>query len=311
MSKMLIDIKKDIIERFGKLGNLKLSEPLSNYTSFKTGGPADVLISPYNTDFLKEILLIAAEKSLPITIIGGCSNLLVGDKGIRGVVVKLSEVEGIKGKIEITKDGLVYSDAIIKKKDFIRFCVDEDFAGMEFMAGIPGCIGGGIIMNAGISDSVFVDILDSIVYMDKNGNVSTKKITRDMASYRSLNIENDTIVLGGFFSLNRSHDTVKVKKKIEANISDREIKHPLDWPSAGSVFKNPPGRSSWQLIDEAGLKGKKIGGAVVSDLHTNFIINVDSATSSDIRDLVNHVKDTVYSKFNVMLETEIRFLGEF
>ncbi len=308
---MIIDIEKDTTDKLEKLGIMRLNEPLLKYTSFKIGGPADILIRPYDSDSLKEILLIAGEKSLPLTIIGGCSNLLVGDKGIRGMVVRLSEDDSIKGKIEIDKNGLVYADAMIKKENFIRFCQDKGFRGMEFMAGIPGCIGGGIIMNAGTDESVFVDILDSIVYMDESARIVTKEITDDMAHYRSMEIAKGAVISGGFFRLQKHNNIDEVRKKIEANINERRSKHPLDWPSAGSVFKNPPGFSSWKLIDEAGLKGKRIGGAMVSDIHTNFIINVDNATSADIHNLVEHIRERVCSKFNVTLETEIRELGEF
>jgi UDP-N-acetylmuramate dehydrogenase len=303
-------IGKSIIEKLRGLGITKTDEPLSNHTSFKTGGPADILIIPYSFESLVEIINIAGKKEFPVTLVGGCSNLLIGDRGIRGLVIKLGEDEEIKGRIEIKEDFL-YADSSVKKSRFVSFCLENGFEGMEFMSGIPGCIGGGIIMNAGIAEAVFADILDSIVYMDKEGRIATMKVTGDMSRYRSLVIGRDVIVLGGYFRLNRTDNREKVKSKIDGYVEDRKMKHPLDRPSAGSVFKNPSGYSSWKLIDEAGLKGKRIGGAQVSELHTNFIINAGGAVSSDILKLIDHVREVVLSKTGILLETEIRIIGEF
>ena len=302
--------EKKIIKSLEELGIIGINEPLSNHTSFKTGGPADILIIPRNSGSLKEIIDIADKNDFPVTVVGGCSNLLVGDSGIRGLVVKIGDNGENRGKIKIDDD-VVYADSSVKKGRFINCCLENGFEGMEFMSGIHGCIGGGIIMNAGIAEAVFADILDSIDYMDMKGNTGTMKITEDMAGYRSLGIDRNIIVLGGYFRLKRTDDAEKVKIKIDRYIAERKIKHPLDRPSAGSVFKNPPGYSSWKLIDEAGLKGKMIGGAQVSELHTNFIINAGGASSLDIRCLIDHVKEIVLSKTGVLLEAEIKMLGEF
>lgn len=308
---MLDNIGTGIIDRLEKLGYLKLKESLKKYTSFKTGGHADILISPYNHHSLCEIVYIAGENMLPLTIIGGATNILVGDKGIRGIVVRLCEDEDLKGRIETDDDGLIYADSITKKESFIRFCLDNGYKGMEFMAGIPGCIGGGIIMNAGTDKNVFADILDSITYIDKDGIIATTKIKEEMASYRSLKIGGDKIILGGYFRLKMTDNIDHVRLKIEENKEERRLKHPLDQPSAGSVFKNPPGYSSWKLINDAGLKGMRIGGAAVSDIHTNFIINSNGATSSDILSLVDFISEKIYKEFDIKLETEIRMMGEF
>lgn len=308
---MVTGIKKEIIDKIEKLGHLKINEPLRNYTTIQTGGNADILICPYNHDSLREIVGIAGEESLPLTVVGGCSNILVGDKGIKGIVIRLGENEAIKSSIRIEEDGLIYADSILTKESFICFCIDNSYEGMEFMAGIPGCIGGGIIMNAGTGHGVFADILDRIVYLDSNATFGTKKVTKQTAGYRYLEIERDAIVMGGFFRLRKSDNMDRVKQNIDENKKERRLKHPLDWPSAGSVFKNPSGHSSWELIDKAGLKGKRIGGALVSDIHTNFIINVDNATSSDILNLINCIKENIYLKFGILLETEIRLLGDF
>jgi UDP-N-acetylmuramate dehydrogenase len=293
------------------LGILKANEPLKKYTSFKTGGPADFLIWPKDRTSLIEIAALAREESVPVTILGGCTNLLVGDRGIRGIVIMQNSESKIKNRLAIEDSGLVYSDAGIRKKEFLSFCVDAGFTGMEFMAGIPGCVGGGIVMNAGTVDGNFGGVLDSIICMSKDGEVAVQTIARGAAGYRTMGIADGNVVLGGFFKLTRTADKENVKAKIDRLLRERKQKHPLDYPSAGSVFKNPPGNSSWKLIDDAGLKGKRIGGACVSELHTNFIINVRKANSLDILNLINYLKEKVYSKFNIILETEIKILGEF
>ena len=307
---MISLFEKNIIDRLGRLGLSKINEPLSNHTSYKTGGPADMLIIPHDAGSLIEIIDIADKNNFPVTVVGGCSNLLVGDRGIRGIVIKLGEDEENRGRIDI-EENFIYADSSVKKSRFIKFCMDNGFAGMEFMSGIPGCIGGGIIMNAGISEAVFADILDSVIYMDMKGTIGTMKITGDMTGYRSLGIDGSVIVLGGYFRLERTGDPENVKRKIDGYIEDRKLKHPLDWPSAGSVFKNPSGYSSWKLIDDAGLKGRRIGGAQVSELHTNFIINAGGAVSSDILRLIDHIREVVLSKTGILLEPEIKMLGEF
>lgn len=309
MSEKYSNIDNDVLLNLKKLGNVKLNEPLRNYTSFKTGGPADLLIFPSGNKVLPEIIHTAKE-ILPVTVLGGCSNLLVGDKGIRGLVIMLCENIDKPAKPSIVKEGLIYSESLVLKKNFIQFCVDSGYEGMEFMAGIPGCIGGGIIMNAGTIDGTFSDILDEIDYIDRNGSPGTVRVTGSMGGYRNMELAEGSIIKGALFRLKRTDDRDAVIKKIDNIIKDRKSKHPQE-PSAGSVFKNPPGYSSWKLVDNAGLKGRRVGGAQVSELHTNFIINIDNASSIDILNLVKLIQETVYAKFNVKLETEVRIIGEF
>jgi len=297
--------------KLDKLGILKTNEPLKNYTSFKTGGPADFLIWPEKHESLKEIIIISKEHDIPVTVLGGCTNLLVGDKGIRGITIMLNSASILEGKLEIEDNGLIYSDSMIRKDAFLSFCTDSGYEGMEWLAGIPGCIGGGIIMNAGTVDGNFANILESILYMDPDGRVITQKVSEEMAGYRKMNLQKGAVVLGGYFKLSKTKDSTGVRKKINTILQERKLKHPLDFPSAGSVFKNPDGHSSWKLINDSGLKGKTIGRASVSGLHTNFIINTGNATSMDILNLIHTVKETVFAKYQIELEPEIKILGEF
>jgi UDP-N-acetylmuramate dehydrogenase len=294
-----------------KLGILKPDEPMKKYTSFKTGGSAELMIWPEGSDSLREIILLAKEHSIPVTVLGGCTNLLVGDKGIRGIIVMLNSAGSNEGEIRTAGNGLIYADSFVRKERFIAHCVNEACEGMEFLAGIPGCLGGGIIMNAGTTDGYFAGILESIVCMDFNGSVFEDTDFKKKAAYRTIGLSDDTIVTGAFFNLKKTNNIDKVKEKMNTLLQERKSKHPLEYPSAGSVFKNPPGHSSWKLVNDSGLKGKGIGGAFVSELHTNFIINKGNATSMDVLNLINQIKEKVLLKFGITLETEIKYIGEF
>lgn len=300
-----------VIKELNQLGIVKLNEPMRHYTSFRTGGIADILIWPEDFNSLGRILMLSHEAGMPVTVLGGCSNLLVSDDGIRGMTIMINSAAGIKGRMSAEADGLVYADAMIRKDVFLGFCVDSGYEGMEFIAGIPGCMGGGIYMNAGTIHGSFADILVSILSMNEDGEVIRHDITRDMYGYRTMGLPDNAIILGGYFSLKKTEHPHMVLRRIDEFIAERKVKHPLDYPSAGSVFKNPEGHQSWKLIDDAGLKGRTAGGAAVSELHTNFIINKGNATSTDIFDLINLISDVVYSRFQITLETEIKLIGEF
>ena len=302
---------RPLIEALSEWGLVKENEPLKNYTTYRTGGPADVIVFPGKNDCISPIVKIAGEGKVPLTVIGGGSNLLVGDKGIEGIVMRLCEDDSRRPEMTILEDGTLYTDAIGSKENFIAYAAGAGFSGMEFMAGIPGCIGGGILMNAGTFMGSFVDILKDIDIVDASGARRTIAIDKAMSSYRKMNIGEGNIITGARFRLARADNPAAVRNKIEEILADRRTKHPLNYPSAGSVFKNPEGYSSWKLIDDAGLKGATVGGACVSDLHTNFIINVNHATSQDIKDLINLARDTVRKKFGIELEPEIKMIGVF
>jgi UDP-N-acetylmuramate dehydrogenase len=304
-------ISLQAINALSEWGSVKEIEPLKSYTTYRTGGPADLLVLPRDNEAVPRIIGIIREERLPLTVIGGGSNLLVGDRGIEGVVLRLCEDDSRHASLSILDDGTVYTDAAASKEHFINFAIESGFSGIEFMAGIPGCIGGGIIMNAGTFMGNFVDILENIDVVDGSGARRVIAIDKTMASYRHLNIGEDVYVTGARFRLPAAEDRAAVRKKVDEILADRKKKHPLDYPSAGSVFKNPEGHSSWKLINDAGLKGKTVGGACVSDLHTNFIINVNNATSRDIRDLIQLVRETVYDKFRIELEPEVKMIGKF
>jgi UDP-N-acetylmuramate dehydrogenase len=308
---MIMKLSATIVESLSRHGAVSEKAPLCRYTTYRTGGSADLLIEPRCRDDVSGIVGIAREGGVPLTVIGGASNLLVGDGGIEGIVLRLCEGDGRPAEISILADGAVYAEATASKDRFIAFAVEAGLRGIEFMAGIPGCVGGGVMMNAGTTDGSFADILSGADIVTTEGEPRSLDLDRSMFSYRHVDIGEGSIVTGARFRLDAAEDPGRVRDRIEEILAERRAKHPLEYPSAGSVFKNPQGHSSWKLINDAGLKGKSIGGASVSDLHTNFIINRGGATSRDILDLIHCIQETVLTRFGMTLETEIKMLGVF
>ena len=308
MENINLDYSNELMKYLESLGEVRENELMENHTSFKTGGPADILISPKSMEVVPEIVSTMNNENIPLTVIGGGTNLLVSDRGIRGVVLKIKCNK--QGGVINVKDNIIYCEGGVSKEDFLNFSIDSGFNGVEFMAGIPGCMGGGIMMNAGANLGTFVDILDRIEIVDNTGRLKTVSVNKDMSSYRKFNAGMDGVVTGCYIKLPFSKCPSEVRKTVDDLLKERDEKHPLDFPSAGSVFKNPQGHSSWQLIDNAGLKEKRIGGSMVSGLHTNFIINTGNARSEDIKNLIELIQETILSKYNVALETEIRMIGE-
>lgn len=302
-----IHISDSILQEISGCGILYSDFPMRNVTTFRTGGAADYLLEPRDEASAVTALSLLRNACAEFHIIGGGSNLLVSDYGLRGFVIRLSDDNaGIK-----VQDGLIYASSSVSKERFISEAIEKGFGGVEFMAGIPGAVGGGIYMNAGTYMGCFSDILRRIKVTDYQGNISEISVTCESSGYRHMNIPENSMILGGIFSLPEADNPGKERKRVDDIIADRWNKHPMEFPSAGSVFKNPEGYSSWKLINDSGLKGVAIGGAMVSEKHTNFIINTGNALSSDIYRLVKHIQETVYKRFSVKLETEIRMLGEF
>jgi UDP-N-acetylmuramate dehydrogenase len=303
-------ISPTLIEELQDAARIIPGAPLSDYTTFKTGGPADVLVFPRGPEQVSAVLKIVRESATPCIVIGGGSNLLVSDSGVRGIVMRLCD-DDASAVIEESAGGMVYVDASVKKSRFIDFCINRGYGGVEFMAGIPGVMGGGIVMNAGTTMGNFASIAAEIDCVTEQGDPVTIPMSEDMASYRKLALPGNSVVIGARCRMLREDDPSRLKKLVDEVILDREAKHPLDYPSAGSVFKNPPGHASWQLIQNAGLKGRRVGGAMISEKHTNFIINAGGATSGDIKNLIDLVRETVFMTAGVELEPEVRMIGSF
>nr|WP_241772184.1 UDP-N-acetylmuramate dehydrogenase [Apilactobacillus kunkeei] len=281
------------------------NEPLSKYTFTETGGPADLVAFPKNTDEVRELLSMAKRDDLPITVLGNASNLIIKDGGIRGLVIILTEMN------EITShDDLVIAQAGARYIDTTIVAQQHGLTGMEFAAGIPGSIGGAVFMNAGAYGGETAEVIDSVTVLTPENEIKTLSNTELDFGYRHSAVQDqDDIVLEATFKLSTGD-----KDEIQAEMNHlnelRESKQPLDLPSCGSVFKRPEGYFAGKLIHDAGLQGYQSGGAQVSKKHAGFIVNIDNATATDYLDVIKHVQETVYAKNKVHLETEVRIIGQ-
>lgn len=278
--------------------NIKINEPMSKHTSFKTGGPADIFVTPKTKEELIKLLRLEVGK----TIIGNGSNILVKDGGIRGLVIKI-----IFSNYELD-DIFLRADAGYSLAKLSRIAMENSLSGLEFACGIPGTLGGAIYMNAGAYGGEMKDIVLETEAVDFAGNIQV--IKNHEFGYRSSCFQNNgLIILSSKLKLVHG-DKNLINAKMEENMSSRKQKQPIDRPNAGSTFKRPKDNFAAKLIQDAGLKGYSIGGAQVSDLHAGFIINKGNATSKDILLLMKYVKEKVNAEYGVMLEPEIKILGE-
>jgi len=302
----------DIKEIFQKTNlKVKYNEPLSKYTSWQVGGFALIFIEPQTQNGLQTALKICTANKIPFFIIGAGSNLLISDQGYKGAVIKLKEefeqITFDMNKCQCKTGASVRLPYLIKKY------VDNECSGLELLSGIPGTVGGALIMNAGTKDSAISDTLVSVNVMDMNGKTTTLSKSQIKFDYRKSSLEG-TAVLDAIFHIGK-----KTKQDIVDSITktliNRNKTQPLATFNAGSVFKNPAGKfpdgtpyTAGRLIDETGLKGFSVGKAVVSDKHANFIINSGGATSEDICLLIEEIQKKVNNKFNVKLELEVKLI---
>ena len=300
-------IEKSIDKNF-----IKLDEPMSKHTSFRVGGNADAYIIVQNKENLIEVLKIAKEYNLPITIVGNGTNLLVKDNGIRGLVINYasSNFEIIDAnKVDEYK---IKVDSGVKNGVFVQFLLKNELTGFEFAAGIPGTIGGAIYMNAGAFGGEIANIVESVTYISlKDLKIYTLKNEQCEFAYRTSIFEQDEdkIILEAIFNFKKGNKE-EIAQKMDEFRNKRLSSQPLDKPSAGSTFKRGENFITAKLIDECNLKGYKIGGAQVSEKHAGFIINTGNASAKDIIDLIKYVKTKVYEKFGVEIKPEVRIIGE-
>ena len=287
-------------------GQVRFDEPMSLHTSFHIGGPADVLVVPADREDLRNVLCIAQEEKVPLTVIGNGSNLLVRDKGIRGIVLKLGNA--LKnweqdGNIFIFESGVSLAQCC-------RIIGDAGYTGMEFAVGIPGSLGGAIYMNAGAYDGEMKDAVVSVEVMTRTGEIKTLGREELQFAYRHSALQAlDVIALEVKLHV-RAGDKAAIQAKMDDFSQRRVSKQPLDMPSAGSTFKRPEGRFVGQMVEESGLKGFRIGGAEVSVKHAGFIVNADHATAKDVLQLIEHIEKIILEKYNVSLVPEVLVLGE-
>lgn len=308
-------VNEDCIKQIEKIIDknfIKLDEPMSKHTSFRVGGNADAYIIVQNKENLIEVLKIAKEYNLPITIVGNGTNLLVKDNGIRGLVINYasSNFEIIDAnKVDEYK---IKVDSGVKNGVFVQFLLKNELTGFEFAAGIPGTIGGAIYMNAGAFGGEIANIVESVTYISlKDLKIYTLKNEQCEFAYRTSIFEQDEdkIILEAIFNFKKGNKE-EIAQKMDEFRNKRLSSQPLDKPSAGSTFKRGENFITAKLIDECNLKGYKIGGAQVSEKHAGFIINTGNASAKDIIDLIKYVKTKVYEKFGVEIKPEVRIIGE-
>ena len=288
--------------------NILLNEPMSKHTTFKIGGNADVFVKAKSTEQIQYILEISKENNIPIYIIGNGSNILVRDKGIRGIVLKI-ELEDIN-IIENNENINVTVGAGVKLALLAQELKKKSITGLEFASGIPGTIGGAVRMNAGAYGFEMKDIVLETKYIDLDGNICILRGNQHEFEYRkSFFSKNKYVIIETTLNLKKGN-IEEIQSKMNEYLIKRKEKQPIGVPNAGSTFKRGNDFITAKLIDECGLKGYKLGDAEVSSKHAGFIVNTKNATAKDVRELINYVKQEVYKKFNKKIELEIEIIGE-
>ena len=280
--------------------------PMSEHTTFKIGGNADVLIFPSTIEEVVEVLKLINDRDIPLTILGNGSNVLVRDKGIRGAVIKFN---GKFAHINLEDNNLIVG-AGAKLKDVSNFAADNGLTGLEFAVGIPGSIGGAVYMNAGAYGGEMKNVISKVRAVSRSGHLAEFNIdTLDLGYRRSI------FQLNGYaiceIELQLSEGKVEnIRHDMDDFTQRRESKQPLEFPSAGSTFKRPEGYFAGTLIDKTGLKGLRVGDAMVSTKHAGFVVNAGHATAADVLNLIEEVKRKVYEAHGVTLSPEVRIIGE-
>jgi len=277
---------------------------MDRHTSLKVGGPADIYAVPDDAKDLQKLLNLLLDQGIPWLTIGRGFNLLVRDKGFRGAVISLERFN----RIDSLEGNRIKAGAGAENLAVVRFAQESGLGGIAFIAGIPGTIGGAIRMNAGAYGEGILERTECLNLLRK-GQVRDYCISELEYGYRHLELQPGDIVLGAIFSLEQ-REAQQTEEEIRKDLELRRSKHNVGFPSAGSFFKNPSGQAAWRLIDAAGMRGVTVGGAQVSEMHSNFLINIGEATAQDFMELAAIVKKAVFSTSGVTLEEEVRIVGE-
>lgn len=290
----------------GFQGKILQNEPMSAHTSYKIGGPADIFAVPKDVPDLQILLGRLAERSIPVFLLGDGTNLLVADKGIRGAVIQL----GVGFNRVHVRDTQVSSGAAVKIRRLLRETIGRGLAGLEGMAGVPGTVGGAIYMNAGTRHGYIADVLTSVTAVDQVGQLLSLTTADLGMEYRHSKVaELGIIVVGAEFSLTKA-DPETINQIVASRLQRRKDTQPPGIGTCGSVFKNPVDGHAAQLIESVGGKGMQVGGARVSSKHANFIMNTGTATASDVRELMNNLRNLVREHCGVDLVPEVQIVGE-
>ncbi len=284
-------------------GEVRWSEPLAPFTSLQVGGPADVLVVPSDVEDLIRVVQGARAEGIPCVVLGG-TNVVVRDKGIRGIVMVLKHLTGIHQE----SDHMIYAQAGVRLPRLMQFALGRNLSGMEWAAGIPGTVGGGVVMNAGTRLGEMKDVLHAVDIVNLRGQRVWVDASTMSFAYRKASLPKG-IVVGARIQLTPS-TREQIEGKTKTYLRYRRTTQPLSIPNAGSVFKNPPGDSAGRLVEAAGLKGVRVGDAEVSAKHANFIVNRGSATAAQLLALIRKVRQTVAKQFGVRLQLEWKIIGE-
>ncbi|MBW2423491.1 MAG: UDP-N-acetylmuramate dehydrogenase [Deltaproteobacteria bacterium] len=286
---------------------IELCAPLSRHTSLRIGGPADALVTPRDREELAAVLRLCHAQGIATTVLGAGFNVLVREGGIRGVVLRLKKLRRI---VQVAEDAISV-EAGASHATITRYCVERGLAGLEFGAGIPGTLGGWLAMNAGIGTREMKDVVREIEILDARGERFTHVPRSELDfRYRALEgLPTGSLIVGAVLTVEPSQRE-RVQAEIDSLLAGRQASQPLDIPSCGSVFRNPPGDHAGRLIEAAGLKGERHGPAEISTVHANFIVNHGDATASDVLALIERARSSVEEATGIRLETEVRLLGE-
>lgn len=300
----MLNYIEHVLENFK--GEYRLNHPLSAVTWFKVGGPAKLLVKPYDVSDLCNVIRNNNNK-MQVICIGAGSNIIIRDKGVNGIVVKLGR--HFSDITQIANDKISVG-AGCSNFALSQFCLKNSISGFEFLSGIPGTIGGGIVMNAGAYGSEFKDIVTSVEGVDRFGNVCYFNNEQMKFGYRnSIFLKSDYIIAKAEFVI-KPGESQLIKEKMQIIHDKRSQSQPIGSKTGGSTFANPQNCKAWELIEKAGLRGYQIGGAAVSDLHCNFLLNLGNATATDLESLGEFVRKTVFEKTGILLEWEIQRIGE-
>lgn len=284
---------------------IKENEPLSNYTYTETGGPADLLFFPMSIAEVEAVINWTRQEDYPLTILGNASNLIVRDGGIRGVTVILTELNNItvsKNRVTVESGAPIIGVS--------ETAYENSLTGLEFACGIPGSTGGAVYMNAGAYEGEVKDVIETVTILTREGEIIEASNEEMDFSYRHSRIQDtQDIVLDVTFKLKKGNKE-KIRERMDELTFLRTSKQPLEYPSCGSVFKRPPGYFTGKLIQDANLQGLMWGGAQISTKHAGFIVNIDNATATDYIELIRHIQEVIWDKFEVELETEVHIIGE-
>ncbi len=290
----------------GIRGVFKQNYNLKHLTWLKVGGDADIFFKPEDIEDLKTFLK-ENNNRFPITVIGAGSNLIIRDKGVEGIVIKLGRNFT---DIQFIDNNLIVAGAGCLNSNLSKFCLVNSITGFEFLIGIPGTVGGGVAMNAGSYGREFKDIVASVEVLDTEGNLIIIPVDRIGFSYRTNSLPKDLIFTRVFFQAENKEDPNKIKQKMDEISAIRSSSQPVSEKTGGSTFANPEGFKAWELIDKAGLRGVRVGGACMSEMHCNFMINDNNATATDMENLGELVKQKVKENSGIELQWEIKRIGK-